>query len=327
MIIAIPEARSLLEAVMHRAGHTEAESAVIADHLLDCELRGLSQGGMARAISIRERMAAHRTARTPIRVEHETPVSARIDGGDQVGYLVARQAMELSIRKATSSGIAMVAAHNTWYTGMLSYYAEMAVASGLVTMIASNATAWVAPHGGSEGRFGTNPICFGFPGGAQPVIWDIGTSIIIHADATLARRLGRNLPEGVAYDAEGRLSIDPAAALSGSLVNWGGAKGSGLGVVVQLLGIMAGSTTIPLDLERFGCLVVTMDPRVLAPGEDLSVKVAEYVDWLRSARPLDPAAPVRVPFERSAQDRARRLAAGVLEVPDVIVDGLRSLAN
>ncbi len=327
MRISIPEARALLETVMRHPGHTEAEAAIIADHLLDSELRGLRQGGLARAISICERMARVKTQRSPMRTELETPVSARIDGGDNVGYLVGRHATEVAIRKARGSGIAMVAAHNTWYTGMLSYYAEMAVAQGLVTMIASNASAWVAPHGATQARFGTNPLCFGFPNTGTPVIWDIGTSIIIHADAMLARRLGKPIAEGVAYDGEGRLTTDPVAALSGALVNWGGPKGSGLGLVVQLLGIMAGSTTLPMELERFGCLIVMMDPNVLAPGEEFPAKVAEYVDWVHSARPLDPQAPVRVPFERSAQDRARRLREGFLEVPDVIHANLMALAG
>ncbi len=311
---------------MRHAGHTEAEAAIIADHLLDSELRGLRQGGLARAISISERMARAESPRTPIRTEIETPVLVRIDGGDNVGYLVGRHATEVAIGKARGSGIAMVAAHNTWYTGMLSYYAEMAVAQGLVTMIASNASAWVAPHGATQARLGTNPMCFGFPNTGTPVIWDIGTSIIIHADAMLAHRLGKPIAEGVAYDRQGHLTTDPAAALSGALVNWGGPKGSGLGLVVQLLGIMAGSSTLPLDLERFGCLIVMIDPKVLAPGEDFAAKVAEYVDWVLSARPLDPQVPVRVPFERSAQDRAQRLRAGFLEVPDVIHASLMALA-
>jgi len=311
---------------MRGGGHTEAEAAVIADHLLDSEIRGLRQGGMARAISIRERMAKAQKPRVAMRTEHETPVSARIDGGDNVGYLVGRHATEVAIGKATRSGIAMVGAHNTWYTGMLSYYAEMIVAQGLVGMIASNASAWVAPHGATEGRFGTNPMCFGFPTQGTPVIWDIGTSIIIHADAMLAKRLGKPIAPGVAYDAEGNPTIDPAAALSGALVNWGGAKGSGLGLVVQMLGIMAGSTTLPQDLAGFGCLIVAMDPRVLAPGEDFGAKVSEYADWVRSARPLDPDVPVRMPFERSAADRARVLAEGAIEVPDVIHANLKALA-
>ena len=327
MQISIPEARALLEAVMRRPGHTEAEATIIADHLLDSELRGLRQGGLARAISICERMARIKSVRLPMRIENETPVSARIDGGDNVGYLVSRYATEVAIRKARTSGIAMVAAHNTWYTGMLSYYAEMAAAQGLVSMIASNASAWVAPHGATEGRFGTNPLCFGFPNTGTPVIWDIGTSLIIHADAMLAHRLGQPIVAGVAYDGEGRPTIDPVAALSGALVNWGGPKGSGLGLVVQLLGIMAGSSTLPLDLERFGCLIVMIDPQVLAPGEDLAAKVSEYIAWVHSARPLDPTVPVRVPFERSAQDRAKRQKEGVLEIPEVIHANLMALAS
>lgn len=327
MRIALDDARRLIEAVMRRADHTPEEAAAIADHLLDSEVRGLVQGGLARAISIRERLARAGAQRLPIRVEHETGVSARIDGGDQVGYLVAQRATAMAIDKARAHGLSMVGAHNTWYTGMLSYYAEQVVAKGLVAMIASNTSAWVAPHGASEARFGTNPICFGFPGRDAPVIWDIGTSIIIHADATLARRLGQSLEPGRAYDAAGHPTTDPAAALEGALMAWGGAKGSGLGLVVQLLGVMAGGTTIPRELEGFGYLIVVMDPNLLGPGEDFAAKVGEYADWYRAARPLDPAVPLRVPFERSARDRARRLAEGAIEIPDAIHQTLTRLAQ
>lgn len=327
MRITIDEARALLQQVMRNAQHDEQEAAAIADHLLDSELRGLSQGGLARAISVRERLARPGHVRRPIRIEHETPISARIDGGDQVGYLVGQFEIELSIRKALASGIALVAAHNTWYTGMLSYYAEQAVAKGLVVMIASNASAWVAPHGANQARWGTNPICFAFPGTRRPIIWDIGTSIIIHADAMLAKRLGRDIPAGVAFDADGQPTTNPVAALGGALVSWGGAKGSGLGLVVQLLGILAGSSTIPRDLEAFGCLMLVIDPKTLGAGEHFQDQVSEFTEWVRAARPTDPAQPVRVPFERSARLRASRLAAGFLEVPEPIHAQLKQLAQ
>jgi delta1-piperideine-2-carboxylate reductase len=326
MRISIDQARSLLETVMQRQGHTVDESVIIADHLMDSELRGLRQGGLARAISISERLARIGSGRQSMRIEHETGISARIDGGDIVGYLVGRRATELALDKVKAHGISIVAAHNTWYTGMLSYYAEMAVAADKVVMIASNATAWVAPHGATEGRFGTNPMCFGFPSQGTPVIWDIGTSKIIHADAMLARRLGKTIAEDVAYNAQGELTTNPAEALSGALMAWGGAKGSGLGLVVQLLGIMAGSTVIPQDLSGFGFLIIMMDPGLLGPGEDFRAKVSEYVDWVHTARPVDPQVPVRVPFERSMQDRAQRIAEGFVEVPEVIHTSLLKLA-
>ncbi len=326
MQISIEEARSLLERVMLRQGYTADEAVNIVDHLMDAELRGLRQGGLARAISISERLARTGLTRSTMRIEHETSLSARLDGADQVGYLVGRRATEIALDKVKAHGISIVAAHNTWYTGMLSYYAEMAVAAGMVCMIASNATAWVAPHGATEGRFGTNPMCFAFPSEGTPVIWDIGTSIIIHADAMLARRLGQSLAPGVAFNAQGNPTTDPNEALSGALMPWGGAKGAGLGLVVQLLGIMAGSTVIPQDLSRFGFLIVMVDPGLLSPGVDFQAQVSEYVKWVQSAHPIDPQQPVRVPFERSARDRARRLQEGVVDVPETIYASLLKLA-
>lgn len=327
MRISIEVARTLLETIMRRHGYETGDAAVIADHLLDSELRGLRQGGMARAISITERLVRTSVPRTAIRVERETAASAKIDGGDNVGYLVARRATELAIEKSRAGGIALVGANNTWYTGMLSYYAEMAVAAGLVAMIASNASAWVAPHGATQGRFGTNPMCFGFPSTGAPLIWDIGTSAIIHADVVLSRRLHKPLPEGVAYDAAGGFTTDPAAALGGAFAAWGGAKGSGLGLVVQLLGIMTGSTVIPQELAGFGYLIVVIDPGLLSSADEFKSNVAEYVDWVHSARPADPAVAVRVPFERSMQVREQRLKEGFIEVPEIINASLLKLAG
>src|SRR5580704_7975418 len=214
MRLTIPEAHQLAAGVMAALGHDAADVAIIADHLIDCELRGLSYGGLARAISIAERIQRQGDRRRPITLLHETPVSARLDGGDHIGYIVAHRATRLAIEKAQAAGIAVVGANDTWYTGMLSYYAEMAAAHGLVSIIASNASPWVAPHGATEGRLGTNPICFGFPSADEPVIWDIGTSAIIHAEVTLAQRLGELLPAGVAFDSDGQPMRDPAAALA-----------------------------------------------------------------------------------------------------------------
>ncbi len=111
---------------MAALGHDAADAALIADHLIDCELRGLHYGGLARAISIAERVKRHGDHRRPIAILHETPVSGRIDGGDHIGYIVAHRATIVAIEKAVAVGIAVVGANNTWYTGMLSYYAEMA---------------------------------------------------------------------------------------------------------------------------------------------------------------------------------------------------------
>src|ERR1700722_14981279 len=217
MQLNVQEAHQLAVRIMSTMGHDAADAGLIADHLIDCELRGLSYGGLARAISISERMARTGDIRRPIRIRHETPVSAQLDGGDHLGYIVAHRATALAVEKESAVGIALVGASDTWYTGMLSYYAEIAAARGLVSMIASNASPWVAPFGATEGRGGPNPICFGLPSADQPVIWDIGTSAIIHAEVTLAQRLGQVLPAGVAFDRGGEPTGTPRGAPPGAL--------------------------------------------------------------------------------------------------------------
>jgi delta1-piperideine-2-carboxylate reductase len=224
-------------------------------------------------------------------------------------------------------GIAIVGANNTWYTGMLSFYAEMAAGRGLVSVIASNASPWVAPYGATEGRFGTNPICFGFPGADEPVIYDIGTSAIIHAEVTLAQRMGERLPENVAYDDSGRPTRDPAAALAGAFAAWGGARGSGLAIVVQLLGILAGSPAMPPELAEFGFLIVAMRPDLMGPPETFRENVSEFARAVRSARSVEGGAPVRMPFDRSRRERAHRLSKDRIEVADSIAERLMQIAG
>jgi LDH2 family malate/lactate/ureidoglycolate dehydrogenase len=326
MQLTIQEAHQLSVRIMSTLGHNAEDAGLIADHLIDCELRGLAYGGLARAISIAERVSRTGDRRRPIRITQETPVSAHIDGGDHLGYVVAHRATAIAVEKALAAGIAVVGANDTWYTGMLSYYAEIAAARGLVSIIASNASPWVAPHGASEGRYGTNPICFGFPSADEPVIWDIGTSAIIHAEATLAKRLGQLLPEGVAFDRDGATTRDPAAALAGAFAAWGGPKGSGLGIVVQLLGIMAGSPPIPPDLAGFGFLIVAIRPDLLRPAETFRRNVSAYAEAVRGARPVAGGSPVRMPFDRSRSDRRRRLERGRIDVPDVLFEQLSRIA-
>jgi len=326
MRLTIEAASSLARQALGALGYDADDAALIADHLMDCELRGLTYGGLARIISIGERLARVGDRRAPMRIVRETPVSAKIDGGDQIGYLVAHRATRLAIDKAKASGIAIVGAHATWYTGMLSWYAEMMAAEGLVSMMASNTSPWVAPHGASEGRFGTNPICFGFPGAADPVIWDVGTAAIIHADVTLHKRLGQELPAGVAFGPDGRATRDPAAALAGAFAAWGGAKGSGLGLVVQLLGTLAGSPPVPPELEDFGFLVLAVSPALFGTGEEFRAHVTEYAEAVRAARPVEGGQGARMPFDRSRAERRRRLAEGTIEVAEQVHAALVGLS-
>lgn len=327
MRMTVEAARRLAERTMAAVGHDVDEAAAIADHLIDCELRGLSYGGLPRALSIYERMTKPGYSRGAIEVVRETPLSALVDGRNSIGYLVALRAAEIAIQKAGAAGMAVVGARDTWHTGMLSYYAEKAARAGLVAMIASNASPNVAPHGGSEGRFGTNPIAFGFPATDDPVVWDIGTAAMMHGEVVLAGRLGEPLPEGAAFDAEGRPTRDPAAALAGAIAAWGGHKGSGLAIVVQLLGAMCAVSPLPKDMFGYGCLFVMMRPDLLMSADEYMANVAQYRDAIRETRPVAGGPPVRMPYDRSLAERRRRLAKDEIHVPDVVYQRLVAIAE
>jgi LDH2 family malate/lactate/ureidoglycolate dehydrogenase len=327
MRLTIDAARTLVDAAMRAVGHDADDAALIADHLIDCELRGVTYGGLPRALSIAERMMRSGPPRESVRVEKDTAVSARLDGGDRIGYVVAHRATRIAIDKALAIGIAIVGARNTWYTGMLSYYAEMAAKRGLVTMIASNATPWVAPHGASEGRVGTNPICFGFPGAEDPVIWDIGTSAIMHAEVKLAQRLGLPLRQGAAFDADGRPTTAPADALDGAFAAWGGHKGSGLAMVVQMLGGLAGGSFSPPELADFGFLIVAIRPDLLTDADAFASGVTAFAADVRAARPVAGGDPVRMPFDRSREERRRRRREDAIDVETSVYSALLAIST
>ena len=326
MILSIHDARALIRACMTATGHTPAEADIISDHLIDCELRGLSFGGLPRALSVIERIHATQTPRKPIEIVKESPVSAALDGGDQVGYLVAHRATEIALEKARATGIAVVTANQTWYTGMFSYYLEKITAAGFMGFVAGSGGRRVAPHGGTEGRFSTNPIAFGFPSAETPVIWDIGTSAVMLGEVVLAERMGELLPEGLAFAPDGNRTRDPAAALAGAFAVWGGHKGSGLALVVQLLGMMGGASAAPPKLRDCGFFMLVIDPNLLTDGDDYARRVSAFANSLRDTRPLDPAKPVRVPFERSAAEREKRRADNAIEVADQIFVALKAVA-
>ena len=318
MKLTLDEARTLAHESFVKMGYQPAALESPVEHLIDCELRGLNYAGLARLVSIAERHRKYGMPTNGLTVERDTPVSALVAGNDQIGYIVGQKMTDLAIGKAGETGLALIGGKDTWYTGMLSFYAEQICARGFMAMIFSNAAPWVAPHGGTEGRFGTNPVCFGFPYRDAPVIWDIGTSEIIHAQVLMAKRLGQTLPEGAAYDKEGAPTIDPDAAFEGAFSVWGGHKGSGLAMMVQLMGMMAGSAHLPDDLSGFGMVIVAAKPDLLRDAAEFEAEIEAYSKAIRETRPVADGPPVRMPFDRSRQDRANALARGWIEVPDEI---------
>jgi LDH2 family malate/lactate/ureidoglycolate dehydrogenase len=213
--LGVAEARQLSEAALRGAGWSPDDSRILADHMLDAALCGYEYSGLAKILNIAEYQLV-KPAYAPMRVVHETPMSTRFDGGANNGMLTMFHATELAIEKARATGFGLVGVNNTWMSGRGAYYVERVARAGLIGIHSVSSRHLVAPPGGARPTMGTNPISFGFPTEADPLVIDLGLSALMYTDLALRLRRGEQLPEGLAIDAQGRPTRDPVAAMNGA---------------------------------------------------------------------------------------------------------------
>jgi LDH2 family malate/lactate/ureidoglycolate dehydrogenase len=300
---------ALGERALRRIGFSAEEAGVITASLMDAEMCGYPALGLARILTISEHVK-FKNPRTPIRIEHETPVSARIDGGNYPGFCAVYRATELVIEKAKASRFAVVGVRNSWLSGRSAYYMEKITRAGFVGIHFACSNPVVAPLGGKAAALGTNPIAFGLPGEPHPLILDIATSATNNGDVILATRLQTLLPEGVAIDKDGKPTRDPVAALAGGILTFGGHKGFGLSLITQAMGLLAGAPLTHGQVQDFAFLFIVFDPGLLMPPEDCKRYLAQLVANIK-ATPTQPGVEeIRIPSERAFEERERRRADG-----------------
>jgi LDH2 family malate/lactate/ureidoglycolate dehydrogenase len=321
--MSVEEATALGESALHRLGYPPEEARIIVDQLVDNALCGYKFAGLPRILAIAGDRKT-REARTPIRIVHETPVSALLDGGNNVGYLAAYRAAEVAIGKVRAMGIASVGAYNSYYSGRNAYYVERIVREGYFAFHAASAQPHVLPPGAAAPALGTNPICFGFPSAEGPVIVDMGTAALMWGDVMLHAHLGQPLAEGIGFDAKGQPTTDASAVLQGGVAAFGGYKGYALAFAVQALGLLAGATlkrNQPLD---YGFYFIAVNPDVMLPGGDFARQMTALVQAVK-ATPRQPGVDeIRIPSERAFRERDRRRVEGIV-LERKVVESLRAL--
>jgi LDH2 family malate/lactate/ureidoglycolate dehydrogenase len=320
--VPIDEARSLVLQLMVLVGHSHEDAGLVADHLIDAELRGLPYAGLSRAVSVAQKIRSLPEPMGTMAITHPSTVSTVIDGRNQTGYVVGFRTAQWAMRHAEEHGFGVSSCYNTWMTGMFAYYMEWLARAGLVALTFGSSDWRVAPFGSSEGRFGTNPLAFGFPSRSDPVVYDAAVSSTMVSDAVMHQRLGRPLDAGRAFDVDGVPTSDPIAALEGAFSVWGGHKGSGLGIVVQLFGLLAGAQVKPPAHKDCSMVVIAIRPDMLVDPNAFANRVADYGDLVRSARVLPGGEAIRMPFDRSLANRHANMAQGVIKVADEVWDEL-----
>ena len=319
--LCVAEAREHSERALQRIGYDAEEARIIADHVIDAALCGYEYSGLAKILNIPEHRRFQRP-RYPMTVLRETAASTLYDGGNNVGMLAMYHAARAAIEKATHRGVAIIGVTNSWMSGRSAYYCEMIARAELAGIHTAASARSVAPFGGTRPAVGTNPIAFGMPSSRGPIVFDMGTSAFMGTDLAYRARLGKPLPEGVAVDAEGRPTSDPAEAKLGTLLPFGGYKGFGLAFIVQAFGVLAGSALDP-DKDD-GYLFVVFKPDLLVGLDEFKLQVSELVDRIK-ATPRQPGVnEIRIPGERAFRSRDQALRDGI-EIDRAVFDALDTL--
>jgi L-2-hydroxycarboxylate dehydrogenase (NAD+) len=319
----LDEARTLAVRFLVARGMRVVHAEMVADHLIYAHLAGHHFAGFSRLVPIARELKI-RGAGGEIKVLRETPISTQYDGANIIGYATSLIAVDKAIALAKTSGIGVVGVSNSWFSGMLRYYVARAAEVGLIGIHAANSTARVAPFGGIDRKLGTNPIAFGFPADDHPLVIDFASASLMWGDIDYHRQLGKALPEGLAIASDGQPTTDPASALAGAILPWGGHRGSALSVIVQALGIFAGSDPIIAEHGQWGYLFVVIDPEVLQPLTEFKQSVKAMRDGIGASRPAPNKSAVRTPGSETTNKVLTNRARGWIEIDEAIIADLRT---
>ncbi|SFB53745.1 Malate/lactate/ureidoglycolate dehydrogenase, LDH2 family [Amycolatopsis marina] len=322
------ELRRYGSAILSAAGLPEPDADVVAGSLVDANLRGTDSHGVSRIPIYVERIRRGIVEPHPqIRVISESGGALIVDGGNGMGAVVTSKAMEIALDRLGKQRSISVAIRNSNHYASGSYYAKPALARGAATFLYSNAPATMSPWGGSRRFLGTNPYTFAIPAGRYgPLVLDMATSVVARGKIIQAAQRGESIPAGWAVDAEGRPTTDPQAALAGSVIPFGGPKGYGIAMMVEVMaGVLTGANIGPDvgDLyenlqqpQNVGAFLQVLDISAFLPHEQFVARVEEFIEALKATG--TGSSEVLFPGELEARNVEARRARGITISPDVV---------
>jgi len=317
------------------AGCDAEEAAGIGHYLVSANLAGHDSHGVIRTrryvLWLREGYV--RAGQRPSIVS-ETPTHALVDGNFGFGQTIAPLAVDLGIAKARDAGIAVIALRNTGHIGRIGDWGERAAAAGMVSLHFVNVAMGelVAPYGGVDRRFSTNPVCICAPQPeGPPLLLDMATSLVAEGKVLVASNGGKPIPADALIEPDGHLSGDPRTLYGpiegthvrdpangpGALRTFGEHKGSALAFMCEILaGCFTGNgTSGPIPGGRRarisnGMLSIYLRPDAFGAAH-FAEAAREYAGYVKASRPALPEGEVLVPGEPEARTRAARLRDGV----------------
>jgi uncharacterized oxidoreductase len=320
---AAPLARAI-EALVAAGGSEPREAQLVAENLVTANLTGHDSHGIGMIPRYVESLqeGGLQPNRHPA-IKFDGGALIALDGRAGYGQVIGLEATDIAIERAKAHGVCVMALANSHHLCRIGQWAEQAVAQGLVSISFVNviSRSIVAPFGGSDARFGTNPCTVGVPlAGQPPFILDMATSGVAQGKVRVAHNKGEKLPPGLLLDDQGNPTLEARFGVLepfGALTTFGLHKGYGLAVVCELLGgaLSGGGTWHTADRSKKrvlnGMLTILIDPRKLGTAAVFEREARAFVEWVKQSPPAPGVDRVRIAGDPERETRARREKDGI----------------
>ncbi len=319
-------------------GSETAEADLVADQLVGANLSGHDSHGIGMMPTYVDAVLGGRLfPNRHATVARDNGAVLVIDGNRAFGQVAGYESTAMAIDRAKETGVCLMGLRDSFHIGRIGHWGEQCAAAGMVSIHFVNVAGHepvVAPFGGAQGRFTTNPVCISIPGtdGKPAVLLDMATSVIAMGKVRVARNKGEQVPDGVLLNADGELTRDPAELYQrgGAIVAFGEHKGSGLAIMCEILGAaLTGGTTIAPKNPRDGSamnsmLSIVVDPDALTSTESLQAEALAFCDYVKESRVRAGSDEVLLPGD--PENRARAARAEAVPVDGGTVAELRASA-
>ncbi len=324
----VDQCRSLSVAILQHHNSSRGNAECVTDALIAAEIDGQSGHGLSRLPSYAAQAAAGKVNGHAVPVVHPVGAAAvRVDAANGFAFPALAKAISELDSLVTETGIAVAAVHRSHHFGQAGYHVEQLAVRGRVGLIFGNSPKAIAPWGGHRGVFGTNPIAFAVPRTNQaPLVIDLSLSKIARGKIMVAAQRGEPIDPGWALDPTGRPTTDPQAAMAGTMLPMGDAKGAALVMMVEILAAALTGANFGFEASSFfdadgpppgvGQLMIAMQGEALSGGS-----LANRLETLIAAVLEQPG--TRLPGSRRL---AARADAELIKIPRSLYEKLRSLA-
>jgi LDH2 family malate/lactate/ureidoglycolate dehydrogenase len=306
-----------------RCGLPREDAGMAAEIAVWAQLHGSDSHGVVHLpLYVRGLLDRTINGRPNITTDHAMSCCAVMDADRALGLVASLRATNLAIDFAKTYGLGAVAVRNSSHFGVAGYYANRAAEQGLIGLSFTNAMPAIAPTGGTEALFGTNPIGVAFPvPGADPIIADMATAAVARSRIRHVLAAGcTTIPEGWALDPEGRPTTDANLALKGSIQPIGGPKGYALSLMVEALcsALSDGQPGFEVTYENMAkrpsgiCqFFLVLNPQGFAGSERYGARMGHIADVVSKAKGIEGAAAPRMPGARGHAVACKAKAEGI----------------